>query len=185
MARVVVYSRMSLDGYFTDRAGGIEWMVPDLKIDQVARGWVLGSVLVMGRLTFELFQDFWPSILADPDTPAEYRLAAEQLEEIRKVVFSKSLQRSRWRNSEIVRDPPSEVVARLKQEESGEIIVASGTIAHQLADARMIDEYLLVITPVALGAGKPVFAPGHPTGLTLLRSHHSDTGNLLCHFQVR
>ena len=75
-----------------------------------------------------------------------------------KVVFSKSLDEAAWRNTRLVRDDPAGEVSRMKRQSGRDILIlGSGTIVSELAQHGLIDDYRIIVHPVALGAGKPLF----------------------------
>jgi dihydrofolate reductase len=152
MRDIVLQMGISIDGYVS---GG-----PDEDIGQgeaehadvVARkmAWVTRAGLhAMGRVTYEQMAGFWPTSTA---------AFAKPMNEIPKVVFSKTLTRADWPTTTIASGDLEEEVTKLKAEPGGEIIVYGGyTFAQALTRADLVDEYRLVTRPVALGSGEPMF----------------------------
>ena len=103
----------------------------------------------MGRVTYEEMSSFWPTSTDG---------FAKPMNEIPKVVFSKTLTRADWATTTIASGDLAEEVARLKAEPGGDVIVYGGyTLAQALTRANLVDEYRLVTRPVALGSGEPMF----------------------------
>jgi dihydrofolate reductase len=106
------------------------------------------EVLLLGRVTYEGFSAAWP----ERGGPF-----ADKMNSMPKVVASTTLDDPEWSNTTVIRDVPGEV-ARLKQEDGGPIVVAgSRTLVHSLMEHGLIDEYRLMIFPVALGSGARLF----------------------------
>ncbi len=152
MRHVVLQMGISIDGYVSGGpaedigAGAAEH--PDVVARKLR--WVTGAGLHgMGRVTYEQMSGFWPT------STSEY---AKPMNEIPKVVFSKTLTRADWPTTTIAGGDLEEEVAKLKAEPGGEIIVYGGyTFAQALTRANLVDEYRLITRPVALGSGEPMF----------------------------
>jgi len=104
---------------------------------------------IMGRVTYEQMAAYWPTATGD---------YAAFMNNLPKVVFSKTLPTADWAGSRIARGDLAEEVAALKSEAGGEIMAHGGAAFVQaLSRAGLIDEYRLVVLPVALGNGLPLF----------------------------
>jgi len=158
MGKVVVFNSISLDGYFTDAnndmsfahrgEGDPEW---NGFVSGNARG---GGKLLFGRITYELMAGFWPTPMAAEQMPE----VAQQMNKLPKVVFSRSLDKATWNNTKLVKGDLIEEVRRMKKESSEDmVILGSGSIVSQLSEHELIDEYQLVIIPIALGKGRTMF----------------------------
>jgi len=114
------------------------------------------DTLLLGRVTYSMFAGFWPNVTEGPE-----KEFADKFNGVPKVVFSKTLKRApwgKWKEGRIVKDGPVEEVARLKQQPGKDMLVSGSiTIAQALIDAGLIDEYRLVLCPVVLGSGRPLF----------------------------
>jgi dihydrofolate reductase len=131
---------------------------------------------LMGRNTYEEMAEFWP--VSDD----EY---AEPMNAIPKVVFSTSLQHASWRETRIARGELSAEIGRLKQQATGNLIAWGGaSFAQSLSRLGLIDEYRLVLHPVALGNGLPLFKGlTSPLHLTLVEAHPYSSGLTLLVYQ--
>jgi dihydrofolate reductase len=104
---------------------------------------------IMGRVAYEEMASFWPHSSADYAAP---------MNEIPKVVFSKTLTEAPWRESSIASGDLADDIAALKQQPGGEIIAWGGAaFAQALTRANLVDQYALIRQPVAYGGGKPIF----------------------------
>jgi dihydrofolate reductase len=170
MRNITVFNLVSLDGHYAGSDGNIDWHVTDLEFDQYATEsaqWY--DTILLGRVTYELFAGYWPKALVDPATSKEDRVVAQFLDEAEKIVFSKSLATAEWKNTKVWSEIEPDAIGRLKQQDGKDIVVyGSGTIVQQLAKLRLIDQYKLMVNPVILGAGKPMYAGVPQTKLKLL-----------------
>jgi dihydrofolate reductase len=157
MLRLVVFQNLSLDGYFVDGKGDMSWAKQDNDEEfnafttENAKG---GGVLLFGRVTYELMANFWPTPQAHKILP----VVAERMNNLPKVVFSRTLQKASWNNTKLVKGDPVTEIRKMKSEPgAGMVIMGSGSLVPQLALERVIDEYQVVVNPVALGAGRTIF----------------------------
>jgi dihydrofolate reductase len=185
MRKIVIFNRITLDGFFAGPNGEIDWFIPDSAIDQAVHQRMRPDTLLFGGTTYRMFVSFWPQVAVDPNAPQEAKTMANELNEMNKVVFSRTLDEVNWVNSRLVKGDLIEEVRRLKQGEGADItIFGSGTIVQQLANAGLIDEYLIALTPVVLGAGKPLFQGVKKMNLKLFESRDFPSGNVLLHYQM-
>ena len=190
MRKVVMFNRISVDGFFAGPNGEIDWFIADPELDKALHemgqpGVAPPDTVLLGRVTYQLFESFWPKIAADPDVPIEARIMADELNRMTKVVFSKTLDDVSWENTRLVKGSVTEEVSRLKQEKGSDILIfGSGTIVQQLASEGLIDEYLLAATPVILGTGKPLFKNVKKLNFKLLETRNFKSGNVLLHYET-
>ena len=116
------------------------------------------GVQLIGRVTYESFAGAWP----EREGPF-----AEKMNSMPKYVVTTTLDELQWDNCTAIRDDIPGEVAKLKQEDGGPILVAgSRTLVHTLMEHDLVDEYRLMVFPVALGSGARLF-PESPDKLTL------------------
>jgi dihydrofolate reductase len=174
--RLIVDSIISLDGYFTGPNNEIDWF----EFDDDEQSWSIDinkrvDTMIYGRVTYEEFRQFWPTPAANASgfDPSIVR----QLNELPKVVFSKSLKDAPWKPSTIVRESPIEVIPKMKNEPGKDmVIVGSGSLVATLAREGMIDEYRIRIRPIILGSGRLLFEDRnhrHPLKLVGVKSFKS------------
>jgi dihydrofolate reductase len=182
MRRLTVFNSVSADGYFTDKTGDMSWAHkydPEW-IEFVEENSKSGGQLLFGRVTYEMMASFWPTPAAAEQLP----VVAEQMNKLRKVVFSRTLDSVSWENTSLVKGDLVEEVRRLKNE-AGEdmVIMGSGSIISQLAPENLIDEYQMVVNPIVLGAGRTMFEGMEgKLNLKLTKSRTFENGNeLLCY----
>ena len=153
MRRLILQTSVSIDGYVAALDGSHPWSEGSEE-DEAFKRWILDSVWaagahLMGRVTYEEMAAFWPT------STSEY---ARPMNEIPKVVFSKSLQHADWPETRIARGDLSEEIGRLKREPGNDLIAYGGaTFDQALSRLGLVDEYRLMIQPAALGAGLALF----------------------------
>jgi dihydrofolate reductase len=126
------------------------------------------DAMVMGRRTYEMFSQIW----ATPDN--EYAAA---IYELRKYVFSSTLQHADWHNTEVVGDDVASTVAELKRQDGKDIVLyGHGSVGQALLEAGLLDELHLWIHPVVVGTGALLFREGARTDLRLTTTKTTDTG---------
>ncbi len=151
MRRVIVSNLMSLDGFFEGPNKEFDWFVPDEGFLEYARK-LLRSVdtILFGRTTYLHMAAYWPHAAADE--------IADKMNHLPKVVFSKALQKVEWNHSRLVHGDAAEEVLKLKQMPGGDmVILGSAALASSLLQAGLIDEYRIIIDPILIGAGHPLF----------------------------
>jgi dihydrofolate reductase len=154
--RLVVFNQVSLDGYFTDSKGDMSWAH---KNDPEWNAWTEenakgGGVLLFGRITYDMMASFWPTPAALESMP----VVAERMNNLPKVVFSRTMDKATWQNTKLVKTGLVDEVRRMKKERGdGMVIMGSGTIVSQLAQEGLIDEFQMVVNPIALGSGRTLF----------------------------
>ena len=162
MRKLMAFNHITLDGYFVDATGNFSWARKgneDAEYAQfVAENASGGGELVFGGVTYRMMASYWPTPVADQHMPA----VAKGMNAMRKVVFSRTLDKAEWNNTRLIKSKnESELAAearKLKEEDGpGMCILGSGSIVAQLAAAGLIDEYQVVVDPVALGKGRSMF----------------------------
>jgi dihydrofolate reductase len=191
MRRIVMFNRVSADGYFAAEDGSLDWVVPEDELDRTAAD-NLGSAdtILFGRRTYEMFESYWPKVVddspvaPDPHDPRrrspQIRAVGEWINEAAKLVFSRTRQDVTWKNSRLLHALDPREIEALKQRPGKDIMIfGSGSVVSQLTEHGLIDEYQLVVGPVFLGGGRPLLS-GVPasTRLALLESRAYPSGNV-------
>lgn len=178
---VLQQAAISLDGYICEegtefwRSFGPAALPPAPDDDEYEEHFLAGlrraGTHIMGRITYESMADTWPGS-TDPVAPL--------MNDIPKVVFSRSLESARWPESRIASGDMADEIGRLKAETGGEILAHGGVrFVQSLVRLALVDEYRLYVHPVAVGAGAPLFPDlGRPQGLCLLSSRIFQCGVL-------
>jgi len=182
MRKLVVFNNVTLDGYFAGVNGDIGWAH---KSDPEWNAFVAdnasgGGLLLFGRVTYELMTAYWPTPEALKNDP----VVAERMNNLPKIVFSRTLDKASWKNTKLVKGDPAAEVRKMKKEPGKDMaIFGSGSIVSHLAQEGLVDEYQIVMNPVVLGKGRTMF-DGIKEKLTLKRTKTRTFGNgnvLLCY----
>jgi dihydrofolate reductase len=178
MRSLIVFNHISLDGYFVDKKGDMRWahkQDPEWNefVAGNARG---GGVLLFGRVTYEMMASYWPTPMAAQNSPA----VAEHMNNLQKVVFSRTLDKASWDNTKLVKGDLAMEVRKMKQESGqGLVIMGSGTIVSQLAQEGLIDEFQIVVCPIVIGSGRTLFeGVTEKLNLKLTKSRTFGNGNV-------
>jgi len=157
MRKLITFDSISLDGYYAALDGDMSWAHrhdPEWQtfVEGNASG---GGELWFGRVTYDMMVSYWPTPMAAKNNP----IVAAKMNAAPKVVFSRTLKEAAWSNTRLVNGDLASEVRKMKSEPGpGIAILGSGSIVRQLTDERLIDEYQIVVSPVAFGAGKALFA---------------------------
>lgn len=183
MRKLSVFNNVSLDGYIADASGDMSWaQQQDPEWNRyVADNAQADGPLLLGRVTYELMASFWPTPAAREHMPA----VAERMNALPKIVFSRTLEAPAWQNTTVVRDDLVAATTALKREPGPDmVILGSGSIVSQLSEAGLIDEYEIVLVPVALGGGKTMFETlGQARRLTLESTRSFSNGNVVLRYR--
>jgi dihydrofolate reductase len=199
MRRIVVFDRVSADGYFSTPDGKLDWTVPEDALDQgVASSLDSGGTMLFGRRTYEMFESFWPHVAAsDSDTAPDPHVAERASPQMRamaqwinaseKIVFSKTRKAVTWNNSRLLADIDPREIESMKRQPGGNIMLfGSGSVVSQLTEHGLIDEYHFVVGPVLLGAGKSLISGVSKTvSLNLLEATKYPSGNVVLRYERR
>jgi dihydrofolate reductase len=185
MRKLKVFNNISLDGYFTDSHQDMSWAHnQDSEWTEFASENARGEgVLVFGRITYDLMRSFWPTPEARASAPA----IAERMNSGAKVVFSRTLKEASWQNTQLIRGDLASEVQKLKAAAGPDLVLmGSGSIVAQLAEARLIDEYQLVVHPLAIGNGRTLFeGVTRKVELALERTRTFKNGNVVIWYSAR
>lgn len=179
MRKLILEEWLSLDGFVADSNGGLDFFTsPELNHqsdkDQAIFMDSIDTIL-LGRKTYELFIDYWPAATSDKEP------IADKLNSCRKIVFSGSLQKApwgKWPEATAINQDPISAVRKLKEEEGKDIVMwGSISIAQELMENDLIDEYNFRICPSGIGSGRPFFPEGKaPVNFKLTEVVHYDSG---------
>ena len=159
MRRLRVFESISIDGYFCDAHGGMQWAHAGSD-DPEFVSWVGGNAssggeLLFGRVTYEQMRAWWPT----PAAAAAMPVVAKGMNAATKWVASRTSRALDWSGARVLDGELVAAVRALKASEGpGIAVLGSGSVAAQLGAAGLVDEYQFVIVPVALGGGRTVFS---------------------------
>jgi dihydrofolate reductase len=137
------------------------------------------DAFLLGRVTYEIFAGFWPTM-----TNNEFGVA-DKWNSAPKYVVSTSLQKADWNNSTQIKSNVIEEIRKLKQQPGGNIgIIGSATLVHSLLDACLIDEIQVLVHPIVLGKGIRLFVEGYRSPLKLTDSKILSNGVVYLSYQI-
>ncbi len=192
MRKIIVYNVISLDGYFTGLGNDPSVMFPmmgnvfDSYNTELLR---TADVHLMGRVSFELFQSFWPKVAENP-TSDEWTDAQRDLSKagkhVKGMVVSDTLT-GNWQDVRIIkRRDAYQQIAELKRQEGKDILITSSRILwNDLLAHDLVDEIHLLIGNLILGQGIPVFVGNTRAAMRLIDTRRwENSDNVLLRYQV-
>lgn len=192
MRKIIVYNVISLDGYHTGVGNDPSVMFPmmgdvfDAYNTELLRS---ADIQLMGRLSFELFQSFWPKVAENPTsdewTDAQRDLSAAG-QRVKGIVVSDTLE-GQWQGLRIMRrrDAYAQLAELKRQEGKAILITGSRTLWNDLLAHDLIDEIHLLVGNRILGQGVPVFVGQTPATLRLIETRQWEaTGHVLLRYAV-
>ena len=150
---------MTVDGFISGQNGEMDWITfpwtGDI-IEYVREITEPVDTIILGRKLAEGFIPHWENVVQDPNNP-EYE-GGLKYTSTPKIVFTKTMDKSIWKNTEIANGELVEEVINLKNKAGKDIIVyGGGTFVSALIKNKLIDELHLFVNPSAIGNGMPIF----------------------------
>jgi dihydrofolate reductase len=181
MRKTFLFAMVTLDGFFAGPAGEIDWHNVDKEFNEFAVEQLQEiDTLAFGRITYQLMASYWPTSAAVKGDP----VVAERMNNLAKVVFSRTLGKAEWNNSRLVKDDAPGEFLRLKKGAGRDIaILGSANLAADFLAAGLIDELRVMVNPVILGKGRPLFHGSSVQEPNLLSSRTFRSGNVLLRYQ--
>lgn len=182
MRTLNVFNFVTLNGFYKGPGEDISWNKHGAEESEHAEnGLQSGNILLFGRRTYEMMAGFWPTEQASIMMPE----VAEGMNKAEKIVISHSLTNPSWNNSRVIGGDIGKAVRELKASADRDItILGSGSIVAQLTDLKLIDSYQLMINPIALGDGTPLFKGiKQPLDLKLVNSSILSNGMLVLDYE--
>jgi dihydrofolate reductase len=184
--RVSANMNLSLDGRYNGPGGPadlgaiIPYAATDVARNHLARITEGATTALLGRLNAQGFLGFWPTVAEDENADPRDRGYAKWLVDAEKVVLSTTLTEAPWERTRIVNAPAAEVVADLRSQGGGDVLVnCSASVIKALLRADMLDRLYLMITPEIAGSGERLFDDGLPPSKWQLTSQEAgDLGEI-------
>jgi dihydrofolate reductase len=159
MRKVIVSEMVTLDGFFAGPNGEIDWHIVDDEFNRYAIE-LLNTVdtILFGRVTYQLFESCWPVAALSTSISKSDLVIAHKINNMTKIVFSKTLEKVEWKNARLVKEVIPEEITKMKQEPGKDMVIyGSSIIILTFTQLGLIDEYRIIVNPVVLGNGKPLF----------------------------
>jgi dihydrofolate reductase len=181
MRKVFLFNMVTLDGFFEGPNQDISWHHVDDEFNEFAIDQLHEiDTLLFGRVTYQGMASYWPTEFAISNDP----VVAGLMNNLPKIVFSKTLEKADWNNSRLVKENAAEEVSKLKQQPGKDIaIFGSSDLAVTLAENHLIDEYRIIVNPVFLGSGTSLLKGiKERLNLKLLKAKTFKSGNVLLYY---
>jgi dihydrofolate reductase len=153
MRKLIAAINMTLDGFCDHTA-----TIADDEIHQHYNELLSNAdTIIFGRITYQLMQSYWPAVVKNPTGNKPIDEFAVLIDNISKIVFSRTLENVDWKNTILKKEIIKEEILELKQQAGTAILVGSPSLIIALARLDLIDEYQLSVQPIILGSGLPLF----------------------------
>lgn len=153
MRKLIAAINMTLDGFCDHTAG-----IADDELHQHYNELLShADTLLYGRITYQLMESYWPNVVKNPTGNKPIDEFAVLIDNISKIVFSRTLENIGWKNVKLAKADIKEEVLDLKQQEGKSILAGSPSLIVALTQLGLIDEYQLCIHPIILGNGLRLF----------------------------
>jgi dihydrofolate reductase len=162
MRKLIFKIEMTLDGFISGPKGEMDWGTATFSAEE---NWkhvfdMLSTVdtVLMSRVIYQTFKEFWPAAGVSPTSSKSEKEFSHWLDDVSKVVFSKTLENVDWANSRLIKADAGLEISLLKQQPGKNLVMWGGSIFPQvLMNLGLIDEYWINVHRVILGSGKPLF----------------------------
>jgi dihydrofolate reductase len=181
MRKIVLFNLMTLDGYFEGENADISWHNVDQEFNDFAIAQLkTADMLLFGRKTYQLMAAYWPTAEGIKDNP----VIADLMNQIDKIVFSKSLEKAHWDHARVISEGLLDEVKKLKSIPGKDVFIfGSADLSSTFIDHDLIDEFRIMINPLILGNGTPMFKNiTTKIDLQLLKTKVFGNGNVLLNY---
>ncbi len=183
MRKIIAAINMTLDGFCDHTAG-----IADDEIHQHYNELLNNAdTILFGRITYQLMENYWPSVVKNPTGNKPMDEFAVLIDNISKIVFSRTLKNVDWKNTKLKKEVIKEKVLELKQSRNGgrkNILVGSPSLIAALTQLELIDEYQLCVHPIILGSGLQLFKNVKDrVNLKLLKTKTFDCGAVTLYYE--
>jgi dihydrofolate reductase len=191
MRKLKLQVQMSLDGFIAGPNGEMDWVVWNW--DDKLKNYVFElteavDTIILGRKMTDGFVSYWSDVMTKPDDPSSVDRShafAKKMIETPKVVFTKTLKKSQWTNTDVATGDLTDEITKLKSQKGKDIVVYGGaSFDSSLIKAGLIDEFHLFINPAAIGSGMTIFKDLNETQkFDLVKSVAFDCGIVELHYE--
>lgn len=178
---------LSLDGRVAGPGGeyDMSWIVPHATTDGAREHMVkvtsTATTALLGRKNYQGFGSYWPAVADDEEADPRDRAFARWLNDVEKIVFSRTLEEADWHNARIATASPANAVRQLRGEPGGDIIVlASASVIRDLLEAGELDRLSITLCPELPGGGARLFRDGPAGSSWSLTSMASTESGAIC-----
>jgi dihydrofolate reductase len=178
------FNLISLDGYFEGPNHDLGWFNVDEEFNEYAiQQHAEMDTIIFGRMTYEMMASYWPTPMAAEENDA---VVVKAMNTLPKIVVSRTLERADWNNSRLVRDNLADELGKLKQQPGMDIaLFGSAQLQSALLQQGLLDELRILVNPLVLGGGTPLFKPEDHVKLDLVKAKPFRSGNVLLTYRPR
>jgi dihydrofolate reductase len=180
---------VSLDGYFEGPNHDLSWHNVDEEFNQFAINQLHDTgMMLFGRRTYQLMEGYWPKVEEDPKTTPDDVQVARLMNNTPKMVISRTLNEVKespnWKNVTLRNKLDVDEIKKLKQQPGKDIWAGGSELATSLLKEGLVDEVRLMVAPVVVGAGTPLFK-GLDTRMKfrLAKTQQFKSGNVLLSYE--
>ncbi len=149
MRKLIAVMNMTLDGFCDHTA-----LIADDEIHQHYNELISSAdTLIYGRITYQLMESYWPTVIKDPTGNKPTDEFAVLIDNIPKIVFSRTLKNVEWKNARLATSGIEEEVLELRQQAGKDIFVGSPSLIAASLDLNLVDEFQICVQPIILGKG--------------------------------
>jgi len=181
MRKLIAAMNMTLDGYCDHTA-----MIADEEIHEHYTELLNDAdIILYGRITYQLME-YWKSVVENPTGNRSMDDFAASIDNISKIVYSRTLKNVDWKNTELKNELSKEEVLELKQQPGKDILVGSPSLIVALTQLGLVDEYQLGVQPTVVGSGLPLFRNiSDRVDLKLLKTKTFGCGALMLYYESK
>lgn len=179
MRKLIAAINMTLDGFCDHTA-----INPDEEIHQHYTDLLSNTdTILYGRITYQLME-YWRTLAKNPSGEKSMDDFAVVMDNVPKIVFSRTLKNVDWHSAKLSHQPVEEAVSELRNQPGKDILVGSRSLIIQLLKLNLIDEFQLCIHPVIVGKGLPLFENiNDRTTLKLLTNKTFRSGAVILYYE--
>jgi dihydrofolate reductase len=190
MGKIITTTWVTLDGYIAGPNGEMDWVAEHYDGAMAVYETEIVSqadILLLGRVTYQSFAGSWPHVPDSPNASEGEKAYARMLNAMRKIVFSRTLESVEWNNSTLRKEVVPEEIEQLKQESGRDMLIyGSASIIQTLTNHGLIDEYQVLVHPLIVGGGKPLFHNiRHQVKLKLVNTKTHPSGVVVLSYEPR
>lgn len=181
MRKLIFSMNISLDGYADHTVA-----IADDELHESASALLDNvDIILFGRVTYQLMASYWPHARDDPSATKSMVEFADRINAKSKIVFSRTLQKTEWNNTRLVKANIVEEVIKLKQQPGQNLSLGGISMCQEFLRLGLVDECWLLVQPVLIGKGKRLFEGlENRISLTLLDTKTFNSGVVVVHYRV-
>ena len=186
MRKVILAMQVTLDGFIEGPNGELDWA---MKEDEetwkdVFELQMSADTLLLGRVMYPAFEKYWLAASTNPSSTKNEIEYARLTAKMQKIVFSKTLQKVEGKTTRIIKDHIAEETLKMKQQPGKDMVILGGAgLVSTFMNLGLIDEYHLIVNPLVLGGGKPLFKDiKERYNLKLIKTKAFKSGKVVLHY---